>query len=423
MSESLSFIGEIDINQLELVSHSGKKIDISAIVADFGLYEDMFANTMSGYVTIHDSNNLIEEIPLIGQELLNIEIQTPTSNTKIKKSFYVYKCSDRKKLKKRMESYNLYFCSYELIVSSNTKISKSFDGNITDIVEKIFRDNRYLGSKQKLFVNRTKNSYKFIPAFWTPIETINWLSLKAIDSTGAANYLFYETNQSFEFCSIADLLSYEPERKYVYSDVDANTAFTNDDDSKYRIILSLETDVVYDYLKNLKSGMYAGKLYTYDLTTKDIRYNFYDYIEDFNDVEHAKEESYPIHTDTLFRKKAATQFFIEKNNYLNGSYNQQGYSNFFLQRNSLMQQILTSKLLIEVNGRTDIKVGNMIELEIPNNKDIDREELISGEITKNNMSGNYLILAIRHSIINGHHKMLMEVVQDSFLKSVLDIPK
>ena len=416
-SSEIDFVGQIDIHKAEIVSATGKAIDITAIMADLTLYEDIFSNSMSGFVILQDSLDLINSLPLVGQELLKLELKTPTLDTKIVKTFYIYKLQHRK-VKKRSQIYMLNFCSQELIYSNNSKVSRSFSGNITDTVVSIFTDNRYLGSESKLFIDKTKNSYSFIAPYWTPFETINWLTGKSINANGVPNYLFFETNQSFEYTSVDTLISASHTREYIYSDVDKNTLFgvNGSKEDKYKIVESMDNGVTFDYLRNLNAGMYSSKLYTFDLTTRNINSNTFDYITDFDKTRHL--EKYPLKTNDLMRKKLASLYFIEKNNYRTGKNLPQGYADFFIQRNSLLEQLSAFKISITVPGRTDVKAGNVIKFTVGELRQILKDEIDSAS-ESDYFSGRYLVTAIRHQIINGQHTMNMEIVSDSFIKKLI----
>jgi hypothetical protein len=417
ISTDISYPGQVNVLLAEIVSSTGKRIDITGMMGTLTLYEDIFSNTMSGSVVIQDSLDLIDSVPLIGQEQLRLTIQTPTLTNKIEKVFYIYKLQNRA-TSKRSQIYMLNFCSRELIYSVNSKVAKAFSGNISDTVSSIFTDPRYLASDTKLLLEKTKNSYNFVAPYWSPLETINWLTGKSINERGVPNYLFFETNQSYEYVSVDTLIQQPIEREYIYSDVDANTIFgaQGSKDDKYKIVESMSNAVTFDYLRNLSAGMYSSKLYTYDLTTKNINTNTYDYIDDFDKSNHL--EKIPLKTDDLLRKKIASLYFIEKNNYQTGALKSQGYNDFFLQRNSLLEQLSAFKISINVKGRTDIKAGNTINFTINSMR-----QILSDEIDTSGKSdyfcGKYLVTAICHKIVNGTHTMNMEIVSDSFVKQLV----
>lgn len=417
-TEVLSDIGQINIETAQLISGTGKLFDITLLMMDLTLYEDIFANTMSGYVIIQDALDMINNVPLIGQELFRLVLGTPTLEEKITKTFYIYKLEHRK-VEGRSQIYQLHFCSRELIYSQNSKISKAYDGLISENVIDIFEDPRYLASESLIYFEETANEYTFIPPFWTPLETINWLAGKSVSPTGAANYLFFETNQSFEFVSVDILLQQEPVREFVYSDMDYNSVFGayGDKDKKYSIVESMENSITFDYLRNLSGGMYASKLYLYDLTSKLIQTTNFDYVRDFENTTHLGK--FPLRTENLARKKLSNLYFIEKNNYRTGDFVPQGYQDYFLQRNSLLEQMAAFKVVIKVPGRTDIKAGNVVKLTVSETRKLLKDDIIADEPAESEyFTGKYLVTAIRHQIINGSHSMEMEIVSDSFAKEL-----
>lgn len=419
MSAEIAFLGEVKVNVANLISSSNTKVDILALIGEISIYEDIFSNTLSGHVFIEDSNDLLSTLPMTGEEYLELDIQTPTLDQKFSKIFYIYKLQNRTS-KKRVQTYILNFCSQELIFSSNTKISRAYSGKISSIVDQIWNDRRYMQSNGKFFIEPTSNSYSVVVPYWNTFESINWLANKSMNKNGVPNYLFYESNQAFSFVSVETLMQSEPEREYVFTDSDANTVYGVNGlmDDKYKVVESINTAVSFDYLRNLSAGMYASKLYTMDLTTKNISTNTYDYIRDWDKAKHLNE--HPMKTAKLSRRKLANIFFMEKNNYLHGSTKvDQGYSKFFLQRNSLLEQLSSFKISIKVHGRTDIKVGNTIKLVIPELRVILKDEIESSAAQSDYYSGKYLVTAIRHQIINNKHTMHMEIVSDSFVKKVL----
>jgi hypothetical protein len=178
----------------------------------------------------------------------------------------------------------------------------------------------------------------------------------------------------------------------------------------------METGVTFDYLRNLNSGMFASRLSTIDLTTKNINTNTFDYIDDFNKSNHL--EKYPLKTNSALRRKLSSIYFMTKNNYQTGSFKQQGYKDFFLQRNSLLEQLSAFKITIKVPGRTDMKAGSVVKFTMPELRQILADEIDTSGIS-DYFSGNYLVTAIKHQIISGRHTMLMEIVSDSFIKPLL----
>ena len=67
--------GSFKLGELSLHSEiTGSKIllDSFATVVEFVIYEGMFTNSLSGNLLLTDSNNLVANIPIVGNEKLNM---------------------------------------------------------------------------------------------------------------------------------------------------------------------------------------------------------------------------------------------------------------------------------------------------------------------------------------------------------------
>jgi hypothetical protein len=151
------------------------------------------------------------------------------------------------------------------------------------------------------------------------------------------------------------------------------------------------------------------------MTSKAISANVFDYIDNYEDSTHTGD--IPLSTENLSRKKLASLYFVEKNDYLNAVFAPQGHKDFFIQRNALMEQMSNRRITIKVPGRTDIKVGNVINYTTLQIRKLNKEDIEEEGISKY-FTGKYLITAIRHQIMSGVHYMFMEIVSDSFIEKV-----
>jgi len=127
ISDALTKPGDVIVATLDLIVVSSEQpLDLKPFMMEINLYEDIFSPTLHGSVVIRDSLNLIGRLPIIGDEILTLDIQTPwgelggyaKSNlgtfdpiNKIQKSFSVYAVKNRKLNNDREQYYELLFCS------------------------------------------------------------------------------------------------------------------------------------------------------------------------------------------------------------------------------------------------------------------------------------------------------------------------
>ena len=55
----LQFAGEFLVEECKLLTTKGLEIDISALIENINIYEDIFSMTVSGDILFKDTNNLV----------------------------------------------------------------------------------------------------------------------------------------------------------------------------------------------------------------------------------------------------------------------------------------------------------------------------------------------------------------------------
>ena len=72
-----TFAGDFELQKLTLTTPNRKGyINLKAAWSDLNIYEDMFANSLTGSIRLVDGIGLMESVPIIGEETINIKIRT-----------------------------------------------------------------------------------------------------------------------------------------------------------------------------------------------------------------------------------------------------------------------------------------------------------------------------------------------------------
>jgi hypothetical protein len=460
--------GDVVINTVELTCVNEEVLNLKPFLAEIHLYEDIFSPALQGHIVIRDSQNLIGKLPIVGDEVLTLDIQTPDFGepgtidltNKIQKSFAVYAIKDRKLTGDKEQLYILYFCSLEAIMDNITKISERFTGTTdaiaSTVYEKFIKIPRWFSNKISLGENQEDptelnisdaphESYlTVVPAMWSPMYFLTWLSKRSIGANNKApNYLFFETKSSFYFTSIESMVQTQLEENAIYSDfifqTNLDNLTTQGAISKgYQTVEAVKFLTNVDILQGQDLGHFASSLYTFDMVKKDLQHYTYDHGFAFGDYKHM--ESYkqsgdekPVLDDT---KKFNMIYPItvtrsgDSKRYLEtihpGLYGSKEDSidlhpeKYVQPRVSSLLDISTLKMEITVPGRTDCEVGKMINFYYPsvgNKVSSDSEADIWDEF----VSGVYMITAIHHQITPFHHNMYLEISKDSFFKPIYDV--
>ena len=268
----------------ELILESNDKsrtIDLTTGVIAFEYYEDIFSPTITAKVKVVDNGNVIAPadnqdgdkqsiyngLPLRGGERLSLKIAGNSSTNPgldfSKKSddyFYVSSITDVISETNR-ESFTLHLVSREAITNETTRVGTKFPTSlkISDSVEKILKDTLKTNKIGKL--DKSSNKYGFIGNLRKPFTILVWLASKAVpESSGSATagFVFYQTQDGFQFRSLDDLMLQTPKAVYTYTEAQESY----DDDAKkvnndFKI-LNYYTDKNQNLIEKLRLGTYAS---------------------------------------------------------------------------------------------------------------------------------------------------------------------
>lgn len=411
---SLRFAGDVHFEKIQLNTLNGQFANIINQVISIEIYEDLFSPFISMSLVIKESVDYINMFPFIGEEYLEIEIYTPMSESPISGKFYIYKITNREMVKDREVVYVLNAISEEYLTDANRKISKTFQGNIGEIAQKILTTDG-LNTKKKLIVEKTSNSTAFTANYWNPIKCINYITTTAINAAKSPSYLFFENRNGFNFRSIDELLKAPTYHKFVKDNynrsiVGNSTTNITDPQEDYKRILDISIPTLTDYMEDIQTGRLKSRLVTHDLVTK--QYSVKDYSVK-KDTEHQPTllNPYPSYSKYATSNSISTLIVMPK---YYGNFTKFGdvtNANSVQRRLSFFRNLEKYKVNIQVLGRTDYTVGQVVELNIPRvtqiTQDMDPVDMI--------LSGRYLVSAISHIITKESHLCNLEVIKNSVL--------
>ena len=162
-----SFPGDFELQKLIITSpHKKGYIDLKAAWSDFNIYENLFQNYLTADIQIVDGVGLMESLPIIGEETIEIQVKTKgivkqrnpetevtgpfkgsQNEGRISLSFRVVKIHNITKLNDQLLTYTLNLVSEEAILNLKKKVRKSaldpaknFEpSTISKLVERLYR--------------------------------------------------------------------------------------------------------------------------------------------------------------------------------------------------------------------------------------------------------------------------------------------
>ena len=418
INDGLRIAGDVNLEKVEVISSNGRAVNITKLVGEIQIFEDIFSPCITGTIALADSMDLVNLFPFVGEEKLALKVKTPsmpdTPENVIDREFYIYKMTDRKIIGDRSVFYMLHFCSFELVTDANVKLSKRYMGKISDIAATLIKKEG-LNSKLNHQIETTVNSTAYVSNYWSPYKNLRYLVERAMNKHGAANFVFFENRRGINFLSFDSIFAENAKETYTFdtfSRTDKPNTTVRDPEKDFSRFLDYNIETGFDYINRVTSGMYGSKIITHDITTKKYTTKNYNMFTEWENTNHLNK--YPISsTDTLVRTNSNIFSYPKYNSMFNG-FADDGVQNWLQRRASLMSQANAYRLTAEVAGRTDITIGQVIFIQLYKTQPVKKED-IDTDILDNMFSGRYVISAINHRITRDKHEIHMECLKDSLL--------
>jgi len=267
-------------------SDRSRTIDISTGAISIDYYEDIFSPTITAKIKIINTGNTIvaeggtgkqsiyNGLPLRGGERVSMKIAgNSTTNPGLdftkRVADYLYVSSITDVISEtNQESFTLHLVSREAITNETVRVGKKFKVNtpISDSVENILTS--YLKTTKIGTLEKSSNKYGFIGNLRKPFTILVWLASKAVpQSSGSATagFLFYQTQDGFQFRSVDGLIDQTPRtdvnnNRVVYTYNQVNQAYDEENNkvnNDFRI-LNYHIEKNQNLIEKLRLGTYAS---------------------------------------------------------------------------------------------------------------------------------------------------------------------
>ena len=209
-------INASDVTVRDFKIHSATKaFNLIPSFKELVIYENIFESSLRADLTLTDSHNLVQKLPVVGEEAVEIDISLSgmdSDATSIKPPlFHINSIKSREFTKPKSQLIVLELVSEQYMSSIHSKVSKSYsDKTISEIVRDIY--DTYLHDGDKSFtVEPTDRIERCVIPNLNPIDAITWLSKRAISTESSiVNYLFYETIAGAYFVNLNTLVDSKP---------------------------------------------------------------------------------------------------------------------------------------------------------------------------------------------------------------------
>lgn len=417
---------------------SSETYDITDLVHRFDYFESITSPVISGTLVMVDSGaNLISSLPIQGTERIVITLVAP-NNEEHTYDLRVFKIGSRFGAE-RFQTYTLGLISEEGLLNEGIRITKTLKGKANDIVKSLLQD--YIKTDKEVDVENTKFNIIFNAGKKSPFAVINSIqsksvansstakvteskgtgkaapsanssvsSLKPVDSseygsvTGSAGYFFFENKDGYVFKSIDTLCEGKNSAgTYFQEPIDVNSP----PDKK---ILSIDFLNEIDLLAKLRTGAFSSVICYYNFSTGAYEEYVYSLDKAYDSMKHmGSQKGLPYGQKELSKYPTRVMSMIldhetwfdgediaspEKKDGGDGATQFPDYQKFYMAQSiSRLNSLTNQKVQIKINGTPSMKVGDSIDIMIPNQ--VTQEQKIVEKYDPEH-SGTYLISEVNH---------------------------
>ena len=429
IGKGVQYAGQFKLAECKLISSTGVVARLDTSVIEINIFENIFSQSLIVKLSILDTNNMVMNMPIVGQEYVKLKIVTPgvgefdfTDNV-----FVVHRVSLRTDSSNSSQIYELSLVTPESLRNARTRVSKSYDDTVSNIVTSILRDERYINTNKEIHVDNTDVVRKFVAPNLRPNTFISHLTREATSAKygGSPQYLFFENTRGFNFRVLDSLYSQPFKGEFVASEpalIEGENK-TSNLEQDYRRIVNLSINNTNDTLISSMGGMLSSKLTTYNMYFKNFEETTFNYFDNFKD--YGRIDQNPIYNNIVIDKfNNSIGDFSNARVHLHPSTQTDGLDNigdnlysdnqsekWILHRRSKtleMQGGLTME--IKIHGYCNIAVGDKVKLTLPvTGKDHGKSKVDTF------YRDEFLITTLRHTfdLQERKHFTLMSVFKDS----------
>jgi hypothetical protein len=409
--------------------------DISAIVPEIKIFENIGLPYMTAQIIIIDSSNASNAAPFIGQERVTLVIIDKELNPIITKEFICMGIEFGQKLNDGTSTYVVKLIEEHAMLNNTTRFSKVYEGKPEEITNSICEEQ--LGVSVDAESSYQSQMRVVFPFTITPLAAAMWMTSRCTTSTGSPFYLYSTmVDDNLQLKSLETLLN--------------QSAFNTNDPYIFARTSDAEVGGREDY------GILAKKISGYSIgnnedtllaMTRNVYGAYYNYVDTYELGSYEKVFDLPTPLDKLPKPNGTTEHNYDPA-FSTGRPYHEG-------QNSYSTQITTRKLfddgMFSYNEEEDMekhkkkgesqalynfmaqspiniavpglelgldRLGKMVDVYITKDIPADRDDTTKDQIKDKKRSGNYLIYAIKHVIFNNQWTSTLTVTKSDTLSAL-----
>ena len=387
---------DVNVITLKLSSADGKKnYDLSAQVVEFSIYEDIMFPVVRAEFTLIDALDLLTKFPIIGEEIIEVEFETPGYDLSCSYKFHVNSIENQTTAAQgKSKAYVLRAFSEEFITNNTKFVGEKKSGSSEHLIQDMM--NNYLGTKKTIAGgDPTKGTQQVLLSRMRPFQIVDFIRKRSVSlNYNSSSYVFFENKRGFNFSTIEYLLHKQQDNvkdKVFFYDTAGNSDARN---MNTRNIIHLQNISQVDNTKKITQGSLNNVVKKFDLLTGEIVTTNYKNSEKQSQFKLGSKKPLGLNTSSFekkFGEEAATSMLVPHSSDLPDNYIDSAMG----AKHSFVTKMGQNIYQVYVNGDTALTAGDVITINVPS---------ATGDTgstqTNRLIAGNYLVSKLRHIVVN-----------------------
>lgn len=399
-NDSFQGHSKVEITKAKLISLASERtVDMNNLITKLEIYGSVFDPTMAAVMYILDSTHTVYNLPIIGEEVVELEIVTP-GNEPLTKVMFVHRVSnvefDRNGSNTSMR---LDLVSIEQIRAISSNIHLGVKDQVSATAKHLLTDVLRVDEKAIINVEETEGIEQFVIPGWNIWQTMEFLCAKAVSTKYYSPYLFFESNKGFNFLSAEELIdqkkknrppeTYTAEPFHVDVALDPNGGTIKE--RQRRNVDGLRILTKSNTLEMINRGGFNNTMRAFNLIRKEVVETNTLYADMSSNVRVPLDDKYnPQHSTRMkdiIGNNGTFMLAPVDNSNISSSVNNVGRRNMFARHFSDIE------VTFNMYGNSGLEPGDLIKLEMPRTTGSPDEDA--------QLTGHYMITSFCHHIKDG----------------------
>lgn len=383
-------------------------LDVSQTFVDAVIYESIFDHTISGNITLVDTDNQIQKNGLGNKETIELVWRTAGVDTDPISVFgTVYDITPPGKINDHASAYILHFASPEFIRSVTHRMFSGYNATCSEIINFIIENISRTAPLQpkKLIASTSRNIEHVVFTGQYGLQAAQMVADRAMSSNGHRGFMFFEDNRNFRFVPIEELYGSDPVIEYTKRPNNTFDDSNNSSEESFNAIQDLQIETSNTFLDDITDGQY-GSAWAF-LSLEDKSMQIYNY-----DMKTAYDKSKSMGSSPVLLDQNFNEQYSDK---LNACYGNQFNTHSQGKVDNQMKLLQSSNISLNMGvfGNSNIKVGDTCLASIPaySSEDFSPD-------SHDAISGKFLIAEIKHILTPKMFTQRIKLIKDAYTEVV-----